>query len=92
MHVVSQPELPHAVLVELQRLIDAALSSSVSSTHGRYGDAQTGDQQKDLFEEASNERLLPTETLSEVVAQLALLMQSVIDAIETEVRDEQDPR
>jgi hypothetical protein len=47
--------------------------------------------QKDLFEEASNERLLPTETLSEVVAQLALLMQSVIDAIETEVRDEQDP-
>jgi hypothetical protein len=27
-----------------------------------------------------------------VVAQLALLMQSVIDAIEMEVRDEQDPR
>jgi hypothetical protein len=48
--------------------------------------------QKDLFEEASNERLLPAEALSEVVAQLALLMQSVIDAIETEVRDEQDPR
>lgn len=48
--------------------------------------------QKDLFEEAGNERLLPAETLSEVVAQLALLMQSVIDAIETEVRNEQDPR
>ncbi|WP_211704262.1 hypothetical protein [Paraburkholderia aspalathi] len=48
--------------------------------------------QRGLFEEASNERLLPTETLSEVVTQLTLLMQSVIDAIEMEVRDEQDPR
>jgi hypothetical protein len=30
--------------------------------------------------------------LADVVAQLALLMQSVIDSIEMEVRDEQDPR
>jgi hypothetical protein len=29
--------------------------------------------QKDLFEEVGNERLLPAETLSEVAAQLALL-------------------
>ncbi|CAH2783620.1 MAG: hypothetical protein CBCREVIR_0878 [Candidatus Burkholderia crenata] len=48
--------------------------------------------QRDLFDKAHNETYLPAETLSEMVAQLALLMQSVIDAIEMEVRDEQDPR
>jgi hypothetical protein len=48
--------------------------------------------QKDLFEESSEEARLPAEVLADVVAQLALLMQSVIDSIEMEVRDEQDPR
>jgi len=48
--------------------------------------------QKDLFEESSKEGRLPAEVVVEVVAQLALLMQSVMDSIETEVRDEQDPR
>ncbi|MBK3844539.1 hypothetical protein G3A42_42730, partial [Paraburkholderia aspalathi] len=49
MRVVSQPELPYTVLVELQRLIDAALSSCVLSTHGRYSDTQTGDQAEGPF-------------------------------------------
>jgi hypothetical protein len=50
--------------------------------------------QRDLFEGSSDEGALPlpAEVLAEVVGQLALLMQSVIDAIETEVRDEQDLR
>jgi hypothetical protein len=48
--------------------------------------------QHDLFEGNSEEGALPEEVLADVVAQLTLLMQSVIDAIETEVRDEQDPR
>lgn len=48
--------------------------------------------QKDLFEESNKEGRLPAEVVAEVVAQLALLMQSVIDSIEMEVRDEQDPR
>jgi hypothetical protein len=47
---------------------------------------------KDLFDESSEEVRLPAEVLANVVAQLALLMQSVIDSIEMEVRDEQDPR
>jgi hypothetical protein len=48
--------------------------------------------QKDLFAESSEEVGLPAEVLVEVAAQLALLMQSVIDSIEMEVCDEQDPR
>jgi hypothetical protein len=48
--------------------------------------------QHDLFEGSSEGGPLPAEVLAEVVAQLTLLMQSVIDAIEMEVLDEQDPR
>ncbi|SAL80284.1 hypothetical protein [Caballeronia telluris] len=47
--------------------------------------------QHDLFEGSSEEGPLPAEVLAEVVEQLTLLMQSVINAIEMEVRDEQDP-
>ena len=92
MHVGSQPELPHAVLVELQRLIDAALCSRVSSTHGRYGDAQTGDQSKGSVRGGRQRKALAgrdaigsggTTGTAEVIGN---------DAIETEVRDEQDPR
>ena len=48
--------------------------------------------QHDLFEGSREEGSLPAEVLADVVAQLTLLMQSVIDAIEMEVHDEQDPR
>ena len=44
MSIIVQPELPHTALVELQRLVNAVLSSSVLSMHRGYGDAQTGDE------------------------------------------------
>lgn len=48
--------------------------------------------QKDLFEEAVREAVVPEEMQPELVTQLALLMFALIDVIETEVHDEQDRR
>jgi hypothetical protein len=48
--------------------------------------------QQDLFREAGNVGRMSEDLQAEVVAQLALLIQSVIDAVQREVRDEQDPR
>jgi hypothetical protein len=48
--------------------------------------------QQDLFREAANVERMSEDLQAEVVAQLALLIQSVIDAVQREVRDEQDPR
>ena len=46
--------------------------------------------QQDLFNEAVQAVLVPLETQTDVVAQLAQLMQALIDAIKTEVRNEHD--
>lgn len=48
--------------------------------------------QKDLFEEALGEAVVPKQMQPELVTQLALLMLALIDVIETEVHDEQDRR
>ncbi|MFL9989494.1 hypothetical protein [Paraburkholderia sediminicola] len=48
--------------------------------------------QKDLFEEAVREALVPEEMQPELVTQLALLMFALVDIIETEMREEQDRR
>ena len=53
-------------------------------------------QQQQLFgtviEDRNNPRLLPVPSQSELIALLAQLMKSVIDAIEREANDEQDHR
>ncbi|KIG05024.1 hypothetical protein [Caballeronia grimmiae] len=46
--------------------------------------------QQDLFEEVVRGTLVSEEMQPELVTQLALLMFALIDAIETEVHDEQD--
>jgi hypothetical protein len=48
--------------------------------------------QRDLFEETGNDEQMSEDLQAELVAQLALLIQSVIDAVQREARDEQDPR
>ena len=48
--------------------------------------------QQELFRETGNDEQMSEDLQAEVVAQLALLIQSVIDAVQREVRDEQDPR
>jgi hypothetical protein len=48
--------------------------------------------QQDLFREAVTVERMSEDLQAEVVTQLALLIQSVIDAVQREVRDEQDPR
>ncbi|SIT49450.1 conserved hypothetical protein [Paraburkholderia piptadeniae] len=44
MRVVAQPSLPLEVLYELQRLVNAALSCDVLSTHKVTGDAKDDDE------------------------------------------------
>jgi hypothetical protein len=48
--------------------------------------------QQDLFEETGNDEQMSEDLHAEVVSQLALLIESVIDAVQREARDEQDPR
>jgi len=48
--------------------------------------------QQDLFWEVGNGEQMSEDLQAEVVAQLALLIQSVIDTVQREVHDEQDPR
>ena len=56
MSVVVQPELPHAVLVELLRLVDAALSCLACCQRQREAEMRKQMmRQKDLFEEAVTE-------------------------------------
>lgn len=53
---------------------------------------KTMTKQPDLFEETANDEQMSENLQAEVVAQLALLIHSVIDAVKREARDEQDPR
>ncbi len=48
--------------------------------------------QQDLFEETGSGDQMSEELKDEVTRQLALLIQSVVDAAKREVRDDEDPR